>query len=75
MGKTKQKRDSGKDYTPEEIECMKEYIQKNGRLTSYEAGNEYAKHHKKKTGMERSGSALYMFSWRVHYGRYDKICK
>lgn len=72
---SKQKRDSGKRYTKKEVECMKEYIQQYGCFKTYEDGNEYAEHHKRITGMERSGHALYMFSWRVHNGRYDKICK
>lgn len=65
------KRDSGKTYTSKEIECMKKYSEENGNFHTYEEANEYAKHHEKETGMQRSGHALYMFGWRVANGKYD----
>ncbi|MFQ6342156.1 hypothetical protein [Campylobacter sp. VTCC 70190] len=71
----KQKKDSGKNYTKEEIISIKDYTDKNGIFQTYEDGNEYAEIHFKNTGKERSGSALYMCAWRIANGEYDHYLK
>ena len=75
MSKAKQKKDSGKRYTREELEYIKKYQDKNGVFHDYETANEYATTHYKETGIERSGHALYMCSWRIVNGKYDNILK
>ncbi|EAI0690814.1 TPA: hypothetical protein RZK14_001142 [Campylobacter coli] len=67
----KQKKDSGKRYTKEEIISIKNYIDKNGSFRTYEDGNQYAKIHFENTGKDRSGHALYMCAWRIENGKYD----
>ena len=75
MAKPKRKKDSGKNYTIEELQCILKYIEENGNFRTYEEGNKYADIHKEKTGMERSGAALYMCAWRIANGVYDDILK
>lgn len=67
----KQKKDSGKEYTKEEILSIKNYIDENGSFTTYEEANEYASIHLNNTRRERSGHALYMCAWRIEHGIYD----
>ncbi|ASE86406.1 hypothetical protein EI906_04785 [Campylobacter coli] len=67
----KQKKDSGKRYTKEEIISIKNYIDKNGSFRTYEDGNQYAEIHLENTGKDRSGHALYMCAWRIENGEYD----
>ncbi|CAD7288594.1 hypothetical protein LMG7974_01066 [Campylobacter majalis] len=73
MAKTKQKKDSGKLYSKEELECIRDYMKVNGEFHDYETANLYAPYHFEKTGKERSGHALYMCAWRILDGRYDSI--
>ena len=74
MGRnSKEKRDSGKPYTKEEVACLKQYIEEKGDFSTYEDGVAYAPYHKEKTGMERSGHALYMFFWRFKEGLYREL--
>ncbi|WP_169754546.1 hypothetical protein [Campylobacter curvus] len=75
MAKGKQKKDSGKQYSSEEIMCLYEYTNANGHFDKYEDGNTYAPYHLEVTGRERSGHALYMCDWRLKEGRYDHILK
>lgn len=75
MAKVSQKKDSGKNYTKEEILAIKAEIDKNGSFTTYEHGNQYTKKHFDLTGKERSGHALYMCAWRIEQGKYDHYLK
>ncbi|AJC92715.1 hypothetical protein CSUB8523_1207 [Campylobacter subantarcticus LMG 24377] len=69
----KQKKDSGKKYTKEEILSIKNYIDANGSFRTYEDGNQYSIIHFNNTGKERSGHALYMCAWRIENGKYNHI--
>ncbi|WP_169942374.1 hypothetical protein [Campylobacter sp. RM15925] len=73
MAKAKQKRDSGKLYSEEELKCIRDYIETNGEFHDYETANVYAPYHFEKTGKERSGHALYMCAWRIIDGKYNHI--
>lgn len=73
MSKSRQKKDSGKNYTKKELEAIRDEMKKNGEFHDYETANNYAKIHYKITGKERSGHALYMCAWRILDGRYKHI--
>lgn len=75
MSKVKQKKDSGKVYTLEELKCLRDYMLQNGNFHDYETANNYAPYHYEKTGRERSGHALYMCAWRITEGKYNNILK
>ncbi|WP_454991837.1 hypothetical protein [Campylobacter rectus] len=73
MAKVKQKKDSGRVYSKEELECLRDYMTTNGEFHDYETAVSYAPYHLQKTGRERSGHALYMCAWRIVEGKYDNI--
>ena len=73
MAKVKQKKDSGRVYSKEELECLRDYMTTNGEFHDYETAVSYAPDHLQKTGRERSGHALYMCAWRIVEGKYDNI--
>lgn len=75
MSKAKQKKDSGKRYTKEELECIKKYQDKNGVFHDYETANEYATTHYKKQEFSDQDMRCTCVAWRIVNGKYDNILK